>query len=444
MHTESETLELKERYTDGLVRDMVAFLNTDGGRILIGVKDGGETVGVPLSELDETQRKVSDCITSQIEPNPQSDIKAELIQEEGKNIVSLTVNKGFKSLYCIKKYGFSSRGCLVRIGTTAKEMAPEEISYRYRLGMADGDDILKVPARFSPLSFDMMKILLVSKGSHVNETAFDSNFSLRCRDGSYNLMAELLSDSNLIPLIFVKFNGPDKTSIAQRSDYGNQSILLGYQRLRDRLIAENICKTDTTVRPRIDEYLYDMDCVNEALVNAIVHNDWTVSEPLVSFFDDRLEITSHGGLPKGLSKEEFFEGVSHPRNAVLMRIFLKLGIVEHTGHGVPRVISKYGKGVFDIRESFINVVIPFNRNVMAEIRHTDGRGIESGLDPELSDNERRVLLEIIGNPNIRYDELAADLDVSRRTVSRIFESLLDKGYIERVGSNKRGYWKVQR
>lgn len=76
---------------------------------------------------------------------------------------------------------------------------------------------------------------------------------------------------------------------------GNNRVV-GLQRLKDRLIAVNICITDTTVRTRIDEYLYDMDCVNEALVNAIVHNDWTIYEPLVSFYSDRIEITSHGGI----------------------------------------------------------------------------------------------------------------------------------------------------
>ena len=84
-------------------------------------------------------------------------------------------------------------------------------------------------------------------------------------------------------LIFVKFSGTDKTSISYKSDYGGQSIVLGYQKMKGRLIAENICKTDTTVRPRKDEYLYNMDCVNETLVNMLVHNDWTVTEPLVAF-----------------------------------------------------------------------------------------------------------------------------------------------------------------
>lgn len=444
MYMESEILELKEKYTDALVRDIVAFLNTQGGDIFIGIADWGELKGIPNDLMDETQKKISDCITSQIEPNPQAEITTTSIIEDGKNILKISVGKGFKPIYCIKKFGFSSKGCLVRIGTTCKEMSSIEMEYRYQKNFIDDDFILKAPSHYAPLSFDMMKILLTSKGYHINQNAFESNFSLVMKNGEYNLMAELLSDKNMIPLIFVKFKGNTKASISQRSDYGDQSILLGFQRLKDRLIAENICVTNTTVRPRIDEYLYDIDCVNEALVNAIVHNDWTISEPLVSFYDDRIEITSHGGIPREITQNDFFNGVSHPRNSVLMRIFLKLGIVEHTGHGIPKIIEKYGKEAFDIHDTYINVIIPFNKKVTdtMEVGKNDGKNDGKNLLDELSDNEKRVLLELINNPSIPYDTLVDELKISRRTVSRVFVSLVEKGYIERIGTNKRGYWKI--
>ena len=446
MYIESETLELKEKYTDAIVRDIVAFLNTQGGEIYVGIADSGEINGIPDDQMDETQKKISDCITSQIEPNPQAEITTTFIRENGKNIIRTSVGKGFKPIYCIKKYGFSSKGCLVRIGTTCKEMSSAEIEYRYQRNFIDDDYILKAPSHYAPLSFDMMKILLTSKGYHINQTAFESNFSLLQKNGEYNLMAELLSDKNMVPLIFVKFRGNTKASISQRSDYGDQSILLGLQRLKDRLIAENICITDTTVRPRVDEYLYDMDSVNEALVNAIVHNDWTISEPLVSFYEDRVEITSHGGIPREISQKDFFNGGSHPRNSVLMRIFLKLGIVEHTGHGIPKIIEKYGKEAFDIHDTYINVIIPFNKKVTSTITSgkNDGKNDGKNLSDELSDNEKRVLLELINNPSIPYDTLVVELGISRRTVSRVFVSLVEKGYIERVGTNKKGYWKIIR
>ena len=428
MYIESEILELKEKYTDAIVRDIIAFLNTHGGEIK----------GIPDNQMDETQKKISDCITSQIEPNPQAEITTTPIKEKDKNILRISVGKGFKPIYCIKKYGFSSKGCLVRIGATCKEMNPAEIECRYQMNFIDNDFILKAPSHYAPLSFDMMKILLISKGYHINQAAFESNFSLLQKNGEYNLMAELLSYKNMVPLIFVKFRGITKASISQRSDYGDQSILLGLQRLKDRLIAENICVTDTTVRPRVDEYLFDIDCVNETLVNAIVHNDWTISEPLVSFYDDRLEITSHGGIPREIFQKDFFNGVSHPRNSVLMRIFLKLGIVEHTGHEIPKIIEKYGKEAFDIHDTYINVIIPFNKKV------TDTMASGKNLSDDLSENEKRILLELINNPSIPYDTLVVELGISRRTVSRVFVSLVEKGYIERVGTNKKGYWKIIR
>lgn len=450
MFIESEDLELKEKYTDTIVRDIVAFLNTNGGEIYVGINDQSEVLGISKDKLDENQKKLSDCISDQIEPNAKNEINIIPLIEEGKHILKITVAKGFKPLYCIKKYGFSSKGCLIRIGTTCKEMDASEIEYRYKKNFTDDDLILNARAHYAPLSFDMMKILLVSKGYHINETAFESNFNLKTNNGEYNLMAELLADKNMVPLIFVKFRGETKDSISQRSDYGDQSILLGLQRLKDRLIAENICSTDTTVRPRVDEYLYDIDSINEALVNAFVHNDWTISEPLVSFYNNRIEITSHGGIPKEISKEDFFNGVSHPRNTVLMRIFLRLGIVEHTGHGIPKIIAKYGKEAFDIHDSYVNVIIPFNKKIIDTLEINNNEDNEENIKEKvkakdskgLNNNEKRVLMVLVDNPSIPYQELVDDLNVSRRTISRIFESLINKEYIERVGTNKRGYWKV--
>ena len=434
MYIESETVELKAKYTDTLQREIVSFLNTNGGTIFIGIDDGGTVVGV--ENTDNTLKNISNCITDQIEPSPYKEITSEIIYEDNKPIIAIKINKGIKPLYAIKKYGFSSKGCLVRIGTTCKEMSLEEIQFRYKLQFTNEDYMLMVQSKFSPLSFDMMKILLTSRGLHVNDNAFESSFNLKRNDGSYNLLAEILSDKNMISLVFVKFLGTDKTSISQRSDYGTQSILLGYQKMKARLEAENICKVDTTTRPRKEIYLYDMDCVNEALVNMLVHNDWTITEPLVSFYSDRIVFTSHGGIPNGITKEEFFEGVSKPRNTVLMRIFLNLGIVEHTGHGVPTIVKKYGKEAFDIHDSFINVEIPFNKEVLSLIPTPNNNEInKNNLSNELSDIEGNVILELVKNQGATYDELTKELGISRRSISRIISGLIEKKYIKRVGNN---------
>jgi len=191
-----------------------------------------------------------------------------------------------------------------------------------------------------------------------------------------------------------------------------------------------------------------MDCAHEALVNMLVHNDWTITEPQVSFYSDRIVFTSHGGIPHGMTEEEFYSGVSRPRNAVLMRIFLNLGIVEHTGHGIPMIFEKYGKEAFDIHQISIDVTLPFNQSVLASVpqRGTD-HGTDGGdirLQEDLSDTEKRVILALIKNPENTYDQLASEMGVSRRSVSRAVASLVEKKYIERVGNNKLGFWKIIR
>lgn len=447
-YIESETLELKEKYTDNIVREVVSFLNSSGGTIYIGVTDDGTVKGV--AKPDEVLRKISDCITDQIEPSPQGEIHSNILNEDGNVIVVVEVKKGIKPLYCIRKYGFSSKGCPVRIGTTCKDMSSEEILFRYKTQFTNEDYMLLAPAKYGPLSFEMMKILLTGRGYHINDASFESNFNLRRQDGTYNLLAEILSDQNMMNLIFVKFSGKDKTAISQRSDYGGQSLLLGYQKMKARLSAENICRTDTSVRPRVDEFLYDDDAISEALVNMLVHNDWTITEPLISFYSDRVVFTSHGGLPHGLTQEDFFKGISQPRNVGLMRVFLNLGIVEHTGHGVPLIVEKYGREVFNIQSSYINVSIPFNEKVMALVPQfgttsgTSANVNELELDPFLTDTQRAVLLELVRRPKATYNGLATEIGVSRRTVSRAIAALVDMEYIERVGNNISGFWKIIR
>lgn len=364
-YIESETLELKEKYSDTITKEIVSFLNSSGGTIIIGVKDNGIVVGV--EKIDEVLRKISDIITSQIEPNPQDEISSELKFDDGKTIIVININKGQNHIYCNKKYGFSSSGCTIRIGTTCKEMTPEQIKIRYEKRFIDTEYMLKKRANSSALSFKELKIYYSEKGYHLDDQSFEANLNLKNEHGEYNLLAELLSDNNNIPFIFVKFKGTNKASISQRSDYGYGCLLTTYDKIKNRLQAENVSISDTTVRPRKDIFLFNYDCVNEAVLNALVHNDWTITEPQISMFEDRIEILSHGGLPSGMTKKQFFAGISKPRNTTLMRIFLNMGLTEHTGHGIPTIVNTYGEEAFEIEDNYIRCTIHFDKHVLDEI-----------------------------------------------------------------------------
>lgn len=129
-------------------------------------------------------------------------------------------------------------------------------------------------------------------------------------------------------------------------------------------------------------------------------------------------IHQYGGMPYSQTKERFLQGISVPRNLSLMRVFQDLEITEKTGHGTVKIISAYGKEVFDIQDGFIQVTIPFNKKVMKN-RDT----INGNINSDLSKNELSLIDVIIQKPGITLTEAAEILGVSKRTASRIFASL---------------------
>ncbi|MGM9948141.1 RNA-binding domain-containing protein [Floccifex sp.] len=443
-YIESETMELKEKFSTSIVKEIVSFLNTEGGIIVVGIKDNGEIVGV--NRLDDTLRKISDVITMQIEPNPQEEVYTEVKFEKGMPLILIHIQKGTKNIYCQKKYGFSSSGCTIRLGSTCKEMTAEQIRIRYEKNFVDSEYMLKKKSNICDLSFRELKIYYSEKGFHVNDH-FETNLNLKNEKGEYNLLAELLADRNMIPFIFVKFESTNKASLSERYDFGYGCILTSYTKIRNKLISENICRSNTLMRPRIDQYLYDMDCVNEALLNAIVHNDWTISEPQISMFDNRIEILSHGGLPAGMTKKAFFEGVSKPRNTTLMRIFLSLDLVEHTGHGVPVIVKKYGDKVFEIEETYIKCTIPFDDGIMKYRIHNGPlyrNYVDEGLNRYLKPSDQKVLSYILTCPDATASQIAKENNLGQRTVERSIANLKNNGFIERMGSKRKGYWVVRK
>lgn len=350
--------------------------------------------------------------------SPQELIKNEIIFENNKSIIVISIKKGIDPLYCQKKYGYSSIGCTIRVGTSCREMTQEQIKNRYEKKFFNSDLLITSKATYFNLSFKTLKIYYSERVFHLDDNNFEANLSLKNAKGEYNKMAELLSDKNDFSLIFVKFKGIDKSSISQRSDYGNQCILFAYEQIKNRLVAENICVTNTTVRPRTDTYLFDFDCVNEAIVSAIVHNDWSITEPLISFFSDKIEILSHGGLPHNQTVENFFEGISIPRNEKLMRIFLNMGIVEHTGHGIPTILKKYSREAFDIKNNYLKVIIPFNKSVLEH----------QNVGLNLTHSEDEVIKVLLDNSNSTAESISNELSLSKRTIERIISSLQKKAY----------------
>ncbi len=133
---------------------------------------------------------------------------------------------------------------------------------------------------------------------------------------------------------------------------------------------------------------------------------------------------------KNITKEKFLKGISSPINPELAKICMRLEYVEESGKGINTIVGKYGEEVFEFEDTYLQVNIPYNRKVLPD---------ESGT---VNKTEKSVLELLSANTNITVAELMQKTGKAERTVKRALASLKEKGLIERVGSDKTGYWKV--
>lgn len=186
--------------------------------------------------------------------------------------------------------------------------------------------------------------------------------------------------------------------------------------------------------------LFDSSAFREAVINAVLHNRWVDRlEPMITVFSDRIEILSRGRINPPQTLNGFFDGESVPVNEKLSEIFLQLHISEKSGRGVPAITEAYGKEAFDFRENSIVVKIPFTR--VGKTNHNIDNKTDRKI--ELSDRRKRIIREMRNNPNITLKELSAKLGISEIAVNNNINFLKKIGFVERIGSNKGGFWRVK-
>lgn len=440
---ETHNVELKSVLNDSVEKEIVAFLNTNNGTIYIGVLNNGDIIGIKSDKLDEIMKKISDIITDKILPNPQEFVTSSAIMVDDKWIIKIEVKKG-NALYYIKKYGRSASGCYMRIGTTAKSMTENQIENYFHKYMTRNTKIIDLESREQNLKFQYLKMLYTEKGLYINDETFENNLKLFTDSNKYNLQANLLADENDTSIKVVVFDGPTKASnIKYRNEYGYKCLIVAMKQAFD-YCADVINSTKTIFKNGIREdiRLFDVDAFRESWYNACLHNNWIDgTPPAIYIFDDHLEIISTGGIPDGLTKQDFFSGISRPVNEVLARIFIQLGLIEQTGHGVLLIVEKYGKEVFEFLDNFIRVKIPFAYNIGEDIQSV-GVNVGVNVGVKLNKTQQQIYNIISNNSHITYLLLAKEISKSEETIRRNIKYLVENKLIERVGSDKSGYWKI--
>lgn len=422
---ESEYIEFKESLSQlnrGL-EALVAMLNKHGrGTIVFGVKDNGEVIGISIG--NKTSKDISEAITTRVRPTIVPTIEEEEI--DGKTVVRIEAT-GHN-----KPYAFDGK-YLIRSGNENKKIEPEIM--RELLFSSSKELMTNIESFDQELTFNQLRQLFVSKGLSINEATFNKNNGFYTKGGKYNLLANVLADNNNFSIKVVKFSGIDKSDMVSRTEYGYKCLILAMLNALDAVYVLNETRVDLTNMVRKDIPLFDNSSFREAWINACLHTRWDkMVPPAIYIFKNRMEIVSTGGLPIDYTIDDFYQGVSNPINKDLQKIMGQLGLVEQTGHGVPEIIKHYGKEAFTITDNHIIVTLKFPFEIKMG---------ESNLS-SLSSSHASVLQAITNNPFITTKQLEAVVGLKSSRISTIVSELKALNRITRVGSNKNGYWQVNK
>jgi predicted HTH transcriptional regulator len=322
----------------------------------------------------------------------------------------------------------TERGCFLRVGSSAEPMNREMIETFF--GKRVRNTIGRIESPRQDLSFTQLKIYYEGQGLNLNDR-FMTNLELLSPEGHPNYAAYLLADENGASLQIAKYAGTDRVDLIENRDFGRCCLVKALYAMLDRVAVENTIYTKITNTNRQEQELIHPIAMREALVNAVVHNDYSYGATAkLEFFSDRAEITSMGGLPYGVNRDDLFGGCSVPRNKEIMRIFRDLNIVEHLGSGIPRILQAYGREAFEVQDSYLRITLPYSKTQGTQPESRPESRPESALANEIlkhleeGPSGKAGLAEKLGHQSISGE------------LNKQIRLLLEQGWIERTLPDK--------
>ncbi len=408
---ETRTLEFKETITNTFLKTVSAFSNYDGGTIYFGIDDDGNIKG--LKDVKQACLDIENKINNSISPQPNYTLE---IQNNDQTI-KLTVKSGIQKPYLYKSKAFK------RNDTATIEADTLELS---RL-ILEGKNISfeELPCRQQELSFEILHRKLKE---HIQIEAFNQDtlrtLNLYDNNNGYNNAAAILADTNHFPGIDIVKFGENISIIQKRATFENRSILEVYEKsidvFRDYYQYEVIQGADREKVEKIPEAAF-----REAIANALIHRAWDIASQIrVLMFDDRIEVISPGGLPSGITEEEYLSGkLSVLRNRNLANVFYRLGFVEIFGTGITRIKHLYEEGLikpdFEVSENTIKIVLPvFEKNL------------------NLTENEQTVYKFLSKTMLKPISEIAPYVPFGRSKTTQLLKGMEQKGIVVVEGKGR--------
>lgn len=407
---ETHNLEFKEKISDSFLKTVVAFANYSGGEILFGVDDNGKFIG--LSNLKDDAMVIENKINDFIKP--QIVFKIETDDEE--KVIKLIVYPGDEKPYFYKSKSYK------RNDSSTVEVDSFELKKLIMEGQNKSYDSLSTGVTSYSFLYLENKFRDIVGIKNINNDILKT-LELVDRENSLTNAGNLFADHNDYNLIDIVRFGDNQNTILNRERFRDISILEAFdksvEKYREYYQIESI---KGSYREKIE--LIPEQAFREAIANALVHRDWmNKSFVQVSMEKNFIKITSPGGLPMDISKEEYLNGqISVMRNPIIGNIFFRLNIIESFGTGIRRIINSYKNLVknpsFKIFDNSIEVKLPVVSNVY-----------------NLSDDEKRVI-KALENGSASSSSIVEDAGFGKNKVLNILNDLIDDGYVIKNGSGR--------
>ena len=432
-YEESDKVELKREIVKDLDKEIIAFLNTEGGTIYIGVEDDGTVVGIDCNLHDALDLQLSSIITDSIKMDARHLIRYYFNAD---NVLVIEVMKGDKKPYYLSSTGPRSNGTYIRVGRSKRCATDGEILSMIRdySQMRWEDEI----SSNQELHFSYAKLYFHEKNQEFNE---DKYFPIGIKN-SYSLytnLALLLSDEN--PFVVKMACYDNVLNFKYKKEFSGSIIKI----TTDVLNQAEMFNVTSAVIPEIggirqDTKSYPGKGLREAILNALCHADYSMPSNIkIEFYADRVEITNPGGIYR-YSIDDILLGIQSFRNPKLIAVLHRLGFIENYGTGIKRIHEAYPNN--DIQSFLIDKRLWF-RTVLPDLNYKKESlkdNVSQNVPQNVPQNDlEKIIKSIKENPRITREELAAIIGKSVKTVARIIK---DSKLINFVGSSKTGHWEI--
>lgn len=442
---ESETVELKEVVVDDIKKEIIAFANCDGGKLYIGVRDDGTVIG--LDNADSVSLQISNMVRDAIKPDITMFLHYETIVENGKNIVAVDIQRGTDRPYYLAKKGMRPEGVYVRQGYSS--VPATDTAIRRMIKETDGDRFEAMRCLNQDLTFEATK-----KEFELRKTEFGPQqmrtLKLIDQDGLYSNLALLLSDQCVHTIKVAVFQGTDQTIFKDRREFTG-SLMQQMNEVYDFIDFRNQTRATIEKLYRVDVRDYPEVAVREALLNLLVHRDYSFSaSAFISIYEDRIEFVSIGGLMPGIDLEDVMVGISVCRNQDLANVFYRLHLIEAYGTGMGKIMNAYEsmqvKPVIETTKNAFKIILP-NINAKCEtenatVKTKSGTTVTVHTEKELSDEEEKILEYARKYGAITRNDVIGLLEVSTSTAVRVIRKMVKTNLLEQKGKARNTHYTI--